>query len=58
MFILNINDFDEKNLFKCDKHLANILMQHNIPLLGIYKDKYYFTNSEKIQSIVSKGSES
>ena len=42
MFIVNINEMNEDCLFICDKHLANIIMQHNIPLLGIYKDKYYF----------------
>lgn len=57
MFIVNINEMNEDCLFICDKHLANIIMQHNIPLLGIYKDKYYFIKNKTIEAIVSKGGE-
>lgn len=57
MFIVNVNDINENYLFICDKHLANIIMQHNIPLLGIYNNKYYFMKNSKIYEIISKGGE-
>ena len=57
MFITNIKDINEKYMFICNRDVATILIQHNIPLLGINKDKYCFMDSEKIKQILSIGGE-
>lgn len=57
MFIINIEDINKDYLFICDKYMANIIMQNNIPLLGIKDNKYYFMNNDKLQNIILKGGE-
>lgn len=57
MFILNIKDINNVNLFVCDKHTASVLIKNNIPILGINDNKYYFMKCKRIFDILEGGEE-
>lgn len=55
MFIINIEDINTNHLYICDKHMANILMQNNIPILSIKQDKYYFMKTKELENFLKGG---
>lgn len=57
MFIVNIEDFNAETFFICDKELADKIIVHNFPLMGIYDNKYYFQKTTALKEFLSKGGE-
>lgn len=52
MFILNIEQLNNKNLYKCDEYESNRLIREGFPLLGIHEDIYYFSLTEDLYNFL------
>lgn len=48
MFIININQMDEKNLYRCDVHKARQLQKEGFSLLSIDGEDYIFFMTEAL----------
>lgn len=48
MFIININQMDEKNLYRCDAHKARQLQKEGFSLLSIDGEDYIFFMTEAL----------
>lgn len=53
LFIININQVDKKNLYKCDKYKSNLLQRNGFSLLSIDGDDYYFTMTKELYKFLN-----
>lgn len=58
MFITNIEDFDQKLLYKCNYKLSTYLQENGFCLIGIDKDdNYCFYTTKELLDFLKKGGE-
>jgi hypothetical protein len=50
MYIINPDKISNK--VKCNKIVAQYFLERNVPLLSIYKNNYYFANTELFKEIL------
>lgn len=57
MFILNIEEVNNKKLYSCNKEMSDKLIKNGFNLLSIKDGIYYFLLSEKLKKFIVDGGE-
>lgn len=54
MFITNIRDIKNKNLFICDKRYSDFLISNGFCLLGFDKEDYFYYMTNKLKKFLKQ----